>query len=353
MTLKFLFAYQLSFQMHQVSESLHIYGLKHITMNFSSGLPNRIYKASKKGTMLNSEAAYFAVSLVTLVASLPGNIFILAVNIVAFAKKRKLSLSDQLILGIVICNLLHGLQKCYRYCVVILRENVLIFDGHNQISLAIYLSLMSSNLWITAWLCVHFCLKIVNVNHKVYIYLQRRFVRLCPWIILLFILGSFFVSLYVAWDLQQDCLANGTQYFNQPNSYSARCFWSLNSYITVSLLCFLLCLVSAMSIIISLFRHVNRIQHATIDSSSPSVDFHIRAIKTVTSLLILHILLFISVTIALFTENDTHWLYGLGTMSSLCYLFSSYVLIKGTKKMDNALHEMLSWFPCYRLTKKV
>ncbi|KAM3920449.1 taste receptor type 2 member 105-like [Leptodactylus fuscus] len=277
-----------------------------------------------------------SINIVTVIIAFPGNFFIVVVNVLDFFKNVRLSVSDQLILGFSVFNLLYELDEEY-----ILSKDLLALPNNeylnNEKLVFIYVNLCT--LWFSALLSVHFCLKIVNINHRFYIYLQRRFPKMFPWIILAFLVGYFFLSLSFALVAYPECLPNttsGVKYMN-----SSRCSWLLAIFTAICVLCAMFCLVSALTILISLLRHMKRIEDNTEGSRSPNMDAHIRAMKTVITLLAANILIFISVSILVFTDYPLGSLFGI--LISICHILSSFFLVKGTKKLDKTLVEILNW----------
>ncbi|KAG9461504.1 hypothetical protein GDO78_016644, partial [Eleutherodactylus coqui] len=279
---------------------------------------------------------YKSINIVTLIISLPGNIFIIVVNIIDFFKNRRLLLSEQLIFGFSIFNLLHALQKGY-----ILYENLfhLVRSEYYKKATYVFMYLNMCTLSFSTLLILHFCLKIVNINHRFYICLQRRFPKSFPWIIITFLLGFFFLSLGSALDTNQECFLNTT--LSAPDLLETlRCSWPLRLFLIICGLCSLFCSVSAITIIISLFKHMNRIQENTERFRSPNMESHICAIKTVTTLLAANFLMFSSlVTVTMSTPKS---IFSFGIVISLCHTFSSYFLIRGTKKLEKTLENVLN-----------
>ncbi|KAG9463780.1 hypothetical protein GDO78_021110 [Eleutherodactylus coqui] len=279
-------------------------------------------------------------NFVILIISFPPNFFIIAVNILDFFKNRRLLLSDLLISGISIVNLLHDFLKAlvhYHY--------QLISKEYLKIGVFISLYLSMSTLLFSTLLSIHFCLKIVNINHRFYIYLQRSFPKVFPWIIITFLLGCFFLNLHSVLGTNQDCLSNTTTNVIQVKR-PASCSWSILIILAIFVLGTFLCLASALTILISLLKHMKRIQGNTEGSGSPNTEAHIRAIKTITSLLAVNILTFTSVYILAFGNKPLVSVFGfLISVSQIC---SSYFFIKGAKKLEKTLKEMLNHCSCFK-----
>ncbi|KAM4013576.1 taste receptor type 2 member 10-like [Anomaloglossus baeobatrachus] len=281
------------------------------------------------------------INCATLLISFPGNVFIIVVTFLDSCKSRRLPINNQLILGFSVFSLLHGLQKGYLQYKELYK---LASNEYDKKATHVFMYLNLCTLWFSALLCVHFCLKVVNINHKFYIRLQKRFPSLFPWIIFSFLLGYFFLSLSSALEMKEYCILNSTTKV-VTIKMSPRCSWSMLIFIVICGLCGFFCTISALTILISLLKHIRRIRENSEGSRSPNMDAHIRAILTVTTLLAANILIFISVFLSIFCEA---LVLPFGILISICHIFSSYYLIRGTKKLEETLVEILNLCLCCR-----
>ncbi|KAG8594123.1 hypothetical protein GDO81_001090 [Engystomops pustulosus] len=284
------------------------------------------------------------IHFVTIIISFSGNIFIVSVNLLDFYKNRRLPISDQLILGFSVFSLLYGLNEGY---ILIIDLTQFYSSEYFNIEKHFFMYVNSCTLWFPSLLSLHFCLKIVNINNRFYVGLQRRFPTLFPWVIIASPIGYFFLGLYSVLWRERECLQNTTSQ-NLSAEESTRCSWSLFIFTITCVLCTFFCSVSALTIASSLLKHMRRVQQNTEGSRSPNMDSHIRAIKTIGTLLATNILIFISVSILVLDKTAVPWRYLLGILISFCHILSSYFLIKGTKKLDKTLAEILNMFSWIR-----
>ncbi|KAM3920451.1 embryonic protein UVS.2-like [Leptodactylus fuscus] len=148
------------------------------------------------------EITILVVNLISILISIPGYMFIVVVNTLDWMKNERLDISDQLISGIGLLMLIHrsfhaivdfvGFTKGY----LTTRPEQLLIN-------LLYLSIIFCTLLFSTWLSIHFCLKIVNVNHNLYISIQRMFPKMFPWILLPSVLASLVISAPVALNLAQ------------------------------------------------------------------------------------------------------------------------------------------------------
>ncbi|KAM8921406.1 taste receptor type 2 member 7-like [Pelodytes ibericus] len=246
---------------------------------FSSpyGLEKQRSQSSKMGH--NIQNVIEAMSVIHLLPALPGNAFIFSVNIIDLIKQKRLCVTDQLITGISVFSfVLHFLELHNWFSRVIYSKDLFKSDYTNTVYLRIALVCY---LWFSAWLCVHFCLKIVNIKQRFYRLVQKGFPKMFPWILILSLLGSMSVNLPIAVDLMKG--------LSPPNT---TCGCLEETYIAVCIPGFLLCLISAGTIIWSLYRHMRRMRGIADGSRSPNTEAHVRAIKTIASILFVNSNLF-------------------------------------------------------------
>ncbi|KAM3920454.1 taste receptor type 2 member 4-like [Leptodactylus fuscus] len=204
--------------------------------------------------------------IVTVVISFPGNIFIIVVNILDFCRNRRLPRSDQLIFGFSVFNLLQGLLDFFQSAIAEINADIP----------NVYMFLNMCIILFSTLLSIHFCLKIVNINHWFYVGLQRAFPKLFPWPLILFVLGYFILSLYSTLDPNQNCQLNATS-IDFSVSALLTCSWTTLIVIIHCGLSTILCSVAALTILISLFRHMKRIRENAAGSRPPNMEAHISA----------------------------------------------------------------------------
>ncbi|KAM8921419.1 taste receptor type 2 member 40-like [Pelodytes ibericus] len=284
-----------------------------------------------------------ALDIGVILPSILMNMFIIIRTIILWKKCKR---TDQLVFGITAANLVHGLLKANRNGFLILGPHY--FKGHvYKVNSVVMFIVMSCSLWISTWLCVHFCLKIVNINLKCYIYLQKTFSKKLPWIFPLSLFGSILISLPFVWDIVDHIKHD----VNCSSSYEGQVLkfvmkknknYANHIYITGCSVAFLLFLIPAVNIIISLFKHMKHMQDNAEGFRSPNVAAHIRACKTLASLLMMDVGFFTALLIVNFKGGDSYWLPICSISNSLLHNLSSLTLIKVNCKLNKTLDEMLT-----------
>ncbi|XP_071289976.1 taste receptor type 2 member 40-like [Agelaius tricolor] len=162
-----------------------------------------------------------------------------------------------------------------------------------------------SSLWFGAWLSVFYCIKVASFTQSFFIWLKLRIARLVPWMLLTSWLCSFTTAIPFAWDVYS-VHKNITAPSSMTNS-SARTttrndrltlliyLWNASTALPLTL-----SVVSSVLLIRSLWIHTRRMQNNASGFRDPSLEAHMKAIKSVCSFLFLYIIYFISVLIIVF-----------------------------------------------------
>ncbi|XP_059696334.1 taste receptor type 2 member 40-like [Haemorhous mexicanus] len=168
-----------------------------------------------------------------------------------------------------------------------------------------YMFLNYSTLWFGAWLSVFYCIKVASFTQSFFIWLKLRIARLVPWMLLTSWLCSFTAAIPFAWDVYS-VHKNITAPSSMTNS-SARRITRNDSLDLLILLCnaglgtpLILSVVSSVLLIWSLWMHTRRMQNNASGFRDPSLEAHMKAIKSVCSLLIFYVTYFVAFTLLLY-----------------------------------------------------
>ncbi|NXO84980.1 T2R40 protein, partial [Sitta europaea] len=163
----------------------------------------------------------------------------------------------------------------------------------------VYMFLNYSCLWFGAWLSVFYCIKVASFTQSYFIWMKQRIARLVPWMLLTSWLCSFTATIPFAWDAHGE-RNNFTAPSSMTNCSEIRTTRK-DSLGLLILLCnagigvpLLLCIVSSVLLIHSLWLHTRQMQNNASGFRDPSSEAHISAIKSVCSLLILYVTYFIA-----------------------------------------------------------
>uniref|UniRef100_A0A8C5RAV1 Taste receptor type 2 n=1 Tax=Leptobrachium leishanense TaxID=445787 RepID=A0A8C5RAV1_9ANUR len=275
----------------------------------------------------------------SLIATVLGSVFIITVNILNWRKTNAIQLADQLITLISVSNLLMELVKVTGYPIKFLNESYFSTKLEHPVTF-LFMFLLSCSHWFSSWLCVHFCLKIVSSRHRLYTRLQRCFHESTEWIMVLSVLGSLLCTIAIIFSETSVYPSNKTFGGSPVNNtlYLMNIWHACTIYGIVSSFGFLLSSASAVTIITSLHRHLKKMQDHVRGLQGSSVSVHVRAAKTVVSILFLNVLLYVALVITLIEDDEYIF------MLTICHILGSVILIMGNKKLCKTLIHIFSRF---------
>ncbi|NXI42478.1 TA2R9 protein, partial [Galbula dea] len=209
----------------------------------------------------------------------------------------------------------------------------------------------TSNVWVSASLCVFYCIKIANFRHTFFIYLKVKIDKIVPWLLL----GSGLLSLVMA-ILAYNITGNAV--LKKRNSTTTGSLWKLNvrmdeHFFAVLFLsgfmittAFLAVVFSALLLLFSLWRHKRNMQTNSVKDLS--MDAHIKAIKSILSFLFLYTINFTGLILSLIyaTRNDNLVIFLILLFHYALPVFHSLILIFSNPKLEKALRRTLSCVKC-------
>ncbi|NXG63811.1 TA2R9 protein, partial [Hemiprocne comata] len=220
-----------------------------------------------------------------------------------------------------------------------------------QLLAAIKTFLNFSNLWVSAFLSVFYCIKIANFWHSFFIHLKVKIDRIVPWVLLGSVLLSlgFGIFLYEKIDegLCDNINCTTTGKFWKQNFKIHQHFFSFNfisgfGYATA----FTAVISSALLLLFSLWRHKRKMQMKSLKNIS--MDAHIKAMKYILSFLFVYSINFICLVLAMIYTIE------MGYAVTYFILFSetalptvhSLILIFSNPKLEKTLLRTLSCVKC-------
>ncbi|XP_069506087.1 taste receptor type 2 member 40-like [Ambystoma mexicanum] len=312
--------------------------------------------------MSPTEAAMLALHMISLVAGLMGHMFIL--NVCFFERihgSHNLSPSDLILSSLASSDI--GLQ-----CVFFVSEirpfffvELLSLDNAwNGIRFAL-LCLRCCSLWFTTWFCLYCLVKIVIFTNPFLVRLVKIFLENVRWLLLITVLVSLAtcLPLVLPWDFHPGAigLAN-TSISTQSNASLKVSMMNVNTtklskkaflaYGLNTLMNFALFLFSAVAILITLCRHMKRMEQSANGFRSPTLGAHSGAVKTIAALRILCSVSFLAMIITFYYDSSTS-----SPLIVTCILIFSYypaltgmILILRVSRMKKTLVGILSLAAC-------
>nr|XP_031362139.1 taste receptor type 2 member 40 [Lonchura striata domestica] len=231
-------------------------------------------------------------------------------------------------------------------------------------------SLSSSRLILQLWATLDFLISIfyepifykgnmyiVSETIHFFIWLKLRIARLVPWMLLTSWLCSFTAALPFAWDVYS-VHENITALLPMTNCSARRTTWN-DSLGLLILLCnasiglpLMLSVVSNILLIRSLWIHTRHMQNNASGFGDPSLEAHMKAIKSVFSFLILYIIFFICVLIIVFnaflplSNGDSIFV----VLMAACPTAHTFVLIWSNPKFQELPARIWQHIKCHVIT---
>ncbi|NXW94859.1 TA2R9 protein, partial [Alopecoenas beccarii] len=279
------------------------------------------------------------------------NGFIVSVLCIAWVKKKSVNSNEKILLFLGCCRFLYlciawvysFLQAIYSSCYQVLQIP--------RILTAIQSFFNFSNIWVSACLCVFYCIKIANFRHVFFTYLKAKIDRIVPWLLLVSVLLSLVVGTLV-YDVAQEVQ------FGNFNFTSLGNLWKLSIrvdehffpiFFTAGLgfaIAFMAVFFSAFLLLFSLWRHKLKMQ--TNSMKNHSADVHIKAIKYILYFFFLYTINFTCLILALvYATMEANPLMFL--VSVVQYAFPgvhSLILIFSNPKLEKTLLRALLCARC-------
>ncbi|XP_069057680.1 taste receptor type 2 member 40-like [Pleurodeles waltl] len=267
---------------------------------------------------------------------LSSNCFMVGLNMVDWARGRRLTTSDLFMVVLGLSNMGFQCALAGSNCCDFLWQGT--YPVH-PLCPTLYMLMMLSALysfWVTAWLCVFYCAKIANFPHPVFQRLKLKITHLVPRLLLGSALLSSGTSLPLAWTQNEVYLKNSTTGFKDFGYHYVNRIFLFSFGYTCPLT---MVTVSAAIILTSLCEHNRRVQRHQASFSKPSMEAHHGAAHSVLRLLLLyifyHALMTVLLTDVLEYGSVMYWAC-LSVVS--CYpLAHSLALIWGNAKLKKAL----------------
>ncbi|KAG8536406.1 hypothetical protein GDO81_026420 [Engystomops pustulosus] len=276
-----------------------------------------------------------AIDFVSLLMTFPGYMFIIVVNILDWMKNKRLDISDQLICGLGLLSLIHRITQVSVVCIILIY-------GLNEITYFTWISMhlmhYSINLCtllFSTWLSIHFCLKIVNINHNLYINIQNWFPQMFPWIHFLSVLTSLLISGPAAQDVS-GIISNSIIFLNISSS-PLKIFLSSKLYYVFSAIFFLIFVIMVLVTIVSLYRHIKLMQNNTNHFRAETIEVPVNAVKTLIFLICLNLLHFILPIVTMFVRNHLQLVV---LIFAILHSLDLPILIRGSTKLKKKLNEL-------------
>ncbi|NWW08806.1 TA2R9 protein, partial [Oreocharis arfaki] len=274
------------------------------------------------------------------------NAFLVCVLCIAWVKKKSLN-SNEKILLLLGCSRICYLCFSWVYSFLsIIYPNYLHVNPILQLIISFQTFFNYSNLWVSACLCVFYCIKIANFKNSFFIYLKVKIDRIVPWLLLGSGISALSISI-VAYDIADKPHCNNRNSTGQGNFWKASIKMDKHFFPSFFLAgfgyaaSFTAVIFSAVFLLFSLWRHKRKMQ--TNSMKNLSVDAHIRAMKSILSFFIIYSINFVCLvlTMVYVTKKGSHM-----TLLILVFQYTfpgvhSLILIFSNPKLEKTLLKIL------------
>ncbi|XP_032911679.1 taste receptor type 2 member 9-like [Catharus ustulatus] len=208
-----------------------------------------------------------------------------------------------------------------------------------------------SSLWVSACLCVFYCIKIANFRNRFFIFLKVKIDRMVPWLLLgsgilalaMSIITYDFNEIVQSNNLNITCFRNFLEESIRKDKLFFSSFFLLGFGYAVS---FMAVIFSAVFLLFSLWKHKQKMQ--TNSMKDLSVEAHIRAMKSILSFLVMYSINFVCLVLILFYIMAN---VNIVTILANIYVYGfpgvhSVVLILSNPQLEKALLKTLSCVKC-------
>ncbi|XP_005044438.1 PREDICTED: taste receptor type 2 member 7-like [Ficedula albicollis] len=275
------------------------------------------------------------------------NAFIVCVLCIGWVKKKTVNSNEKILLLLGCCRFCYlCISWAYSFLSRIYPNYLYV---HTILQLTVFFQTLFnySNLWVSACLCVFYCIKIANFRNSFFNYLKVKIDRMVPWLLL----GSGILALamgIIAYDIADKPHCSNHNSSRQGNFGKASIRMDKHFFPSFFLAgigyaaSFMAVIFAAVLLLFSLWKHKCKMQ--TNSLKDLSVDAHIRAMKSILSFLVMYSINFVCLILEMVyvTQKRSH-------MTSLIVVFQyafpglhSLILIFSNPKLEKALLKILS-----------
>ncbi|NXV20995.1 TA2R8 protein, partial [Cepphus grylle] len=279
------------------------------------------------------------------------NAFMASVLGIAWLKKKSFNSNEKILLFLGCCRFCYlGITWVYSF-LSLLYPRCLYVHPIPQILSAIQSFFNFSNLWVSACLCVFYCIKIANFRHIFFVYLKGKIDRIVPWLLSGSVLFSLVISILV-YNIIDEAHSDNLNSTGQEN------FWKLNIKMDEHLfplfflsgfgfaIAFMAVIISALLLLFSLWRHKSKMQ--TNSGKNLSMDAHVKAMKSILSFSFIYSVNFVSLILTMIyaTKKANPVVFLILVFQYAFPFVHSLILIFSNHKLEKTLRRTLSCGKC-------
>ncbi|XP_078509272.1 taste receptor type 2 member 9-like [Lissotriton helveticus] len=275
-------------------------------------------------------------------------VFIVALILLDWARGRSLNTRDLILIAL-------GISGACFQCTLIVDlclSKLLVDVGDLGHSYAVLLQLQmwtgSSSAWLTACLCIFYCVKIVDCNHRLFIWLKLRISTVVLWLQLWSVLEPLVLSVPIYWDSYRSFNDHSTMGLKSNSTVSSAKVKFQISYMSVAeplgfCIPLLLGVVSITPILPSLYRHTRRMKENASGFSQPRLGAHISAARMLVALLLIYLVVILTSVLHALVSSELSIIVSDVSIAWITPAEST-ILILGNTRLKQVLWKVL--LPC-------
>ncbi|XP_003126547.1 taste receptor type 2 member 9 [Sus scrofa] len=285
-----------------------------------------------------------------------GNGFIVLVNCTDWLKKRGISLIDIILVSLAVSRIcLLSVMFSDGFVMVFYPDSYINGDVMGILD-SLWTLTNHSSVWFTSCLSIFYLLKIASISHPFFLWLKLKINKVVLGILLVSFLMSLIISISLNDESWYDFKVSNKDNVTWEDKMSKishafkQIILNLAAFIP-----FILCLISFLLLLFSLFRHTKQMKLYATGSRDPSTEAHLRAIKAVIIFLVLFIMyyaVFLVVTASfLIPHGKLAVMFG-GLITLIFPTSHSFILIMGNSKLREAFLKLLRIVKCFHKRRR-
>ncbi|XP_039386733.1 taste receptor type 2 member 1-like [Mauremys reevesii] len=282
------------------------------------------------------------------------NGLIIIVNCTEWIRSRKLTCCDMILTSL-------GISRFFIQWTMFV-HNIFalspVMNGECAIQRNLYIFSMYLNtlsLWFATWLSVFYCVKIANFSQPLFLWLKQRISGLVPQLLMSSLLVSLVTCLFSVNVIGRKYIGNSTN--NLSGNTRVECSHNVNSSSGLVILYmlgysfpFFIFVVSAVLLIISLWRHTKRMEKNTSISRDTITEAHVSVIKGLIAFIFFYISYFVATVLFLlqiFAHTSLYFTWFCVVVVAAYPSGHSVILILGNPKLKRVAVRALNYAKCW------
>ncbi|XP_040296059.1 taste receptor type 2 member 9-like [Bufo bufo] len=224
------------------------------------------------------------------------NSYIIIQNILDWRHGKRLSLCDKILVLMAVNNIfLQCDMNVATFLYIVFPGMVQYKNAYYTLSVFLIFQFYFS-FWITAGLCIYYCLRIVSFKHHLFVQLKMNISEVVPRFLMLAGMGSFGISLFSIWNIEVSPSSENTNLSTGIfiNNILLSPSYKVLTIVVGCCLPFVLTLLSIVLTLSSLITHTQSMRNNKAGFSVPRLDAHIRAARIMILLMVLYTAFYIS-----------------------------------------------------------